>query len=179
MKVNKHWGMLAFAWATLAAATTSAQDAYKWGDIDCAQSRIVPLSNGKCRATNVVSGGDTAGGQFQRWSVQSSTPYTHVSLHESLIPNSYIRTTQTGPEYLKSANQRAKSASSISEAKRYSDADFYLFRANDEECVGFRRYGPSRSVGYAWIMAGVTCAPKGTPLAQARIAEFIDSARLK
>jgi hypothetical protein len=142
-----------------------AQDAYKWADIDCAQSRIVPLPGVKCRATNVVSGGASAGGQFQRWAILGNQPYLHVYVAESLESNSYIRTTQTGPDYLSGMNQRAKSAAgAMSEAQRHGGADYYLFKANDEDCVGFRRYGPSRSLGYAWIMGGVTCAPKGTAL---------------
>jgi hypothetical protein len=173
-------GLLSAAVALWPVGEAAAQDAYKWSDVDCAKSRIVMLPGTKCRTTNVVSGGDTAAGQFQQWSLEGTGSYVNVRLHEALAGGSYIYTKQTGTEYLKSRDSRAKGSPDMGNAARHGDADYYLFKASSgENCAGFRRYGPSRSVGYLWIMSGVTCAPKGSALTPAQATAFIDSARVK
>ncbi|MEK7994679.1 MAG: hypothetical protein AAB403_12815 [Planctomycetota bacterium] len=173
-------GLASASVALLTFGDAVAQDAYKWSDIDCGQSRLVPIAGAKCRATNVVSGGDGAGGQFQQWSIQGTGSYVNIRLHEGLAGASYIHTKQTGVEYLKARDSRAKGSPDMGTAARHGDADYYLFKASGgEECVGFRRYGPSRSMGYAWIMGGVMCAPKGSALTPAQANAFIDSARVR
>jgi hypothetical protein len=155
-----------------------AQDAYKWSDINCAESRLAAPAGAKCAATNIVSGGDTARGQFRRWSY--STPTAFVFVWESLT-SEYMYTRATGVEYIKGISTVARDGREWSEVQRHDGADYYRFKsAAGSDCVGFRRYGPSRSAGHAWIMAGVTCAtPRGTPLAQTRITEFIESAKVR
>jgi hypothetical protein len=174
------WASVIAVLSTMGLSDARAQGTYNWSDIDCAQSRLVATSGAKCRGTNVVSGGVTADGQFQRWSIVGSQPYSHVYLHESLNSNSYITTRETTVDFLKWMNQRAKSASDMTGPNKHGGADYYLFKTKDgEDCAGFRRFGPSRSVGYAWVMGGIICSPKGTALAPAQITAFIDGALVK
>ena len=67
----------------------------------------------------------------------------------------------------------------MSAVARHDGADYYRFKAQGEDCAGFRKMGPQRSHGYAWIMGGVTGAPAGTPLTDDRIAAFIDGAQVR
>jgi len=170
--------VLAAGWV----ASTAAQDAYTWSDINCAESRLVALPNGKCRATNIVSGGsDGAGGQFRRWSTFSASgPYAFISMHEALIARSHIFTRQTGIEYLKAINAVARDGVEFGDVQRHDGADYYLFKSSARnECVGFRRYGPVRGEGYAWIMGGVTCEPNRAPLSKPRVSAFIEAGKVR
>ena len=162
-------------------ASAAAQDAYKWSDINCAESRLVALPNGKCRATNVVSGGDSAGGQFRNWSTFSASgPYAFIQLFESQAARSHVYTRQTGIEYLKAITNVARDGLEFGDVQRHDGTDYYLFKSSTRnECVGFRRYGPARGAGYAWIMGGVTCEPNRAPLSKARISGFIESAKVR
>lgn len=165
------------AWTATSAA---AQGTYNWSDVDCAQSRLVPLPDTKCLATNVVNGGAGAGGQFQQWGLKGTVPYISIGLHEAMGTNAYISTNVTGAEYLKLWDGQAKRSPDLGSPARHGNSDYYLFKASGgESCVGFRRYGPSKSGWFAWILMGVKCAPRGGTLTLAEATAFIDSVRVK
>jgi hypothetical protein len=53
--MNIRGAAFSIAVAIASISSAAAQDAYKWADIDCKESRLVPLASTKCRATNLVS----------------------------------------------------------------------------------------------------------------------------
>lgn len=169
------------AFLMLAGTTAaSAQATHVWADIDCAVSRVVPLPGVTCRTTNVAAGSEVAGGRSQRHAVTGTTPlgYVYIFMTEAVDPAASVATLKDAVDYLKLFSRRAADGSSWSAMSRYDGADYCTFRsAEGEACVGFRKFGDRRSFGYAWIMAGLLCAPKGQVLQHAQIAQFIDGAQ--
>lgn len=163
-----------------AAPGAAAQGTYTWGDVDCAQSRLVALPDTSCLATNVVNGGQGAGGQFRQWGLKGINPYISIALHEAMGTNAYIYTKQTGAEYLKAWDRLARESPDLRSPARHGNSDYYLFTSSSgESCVGFRRYGPTKSGWFAWILMGVKCVPKGATLTVAEATAFIDSVRVR
>lgn len=160
----------------------AAQTDYKFDNIDCAQSRVIPLAGMTCRATNVVTGGSTTGGMFKRWSVAGTTSdaYTHYFIWEGLDMRSHIRIVETLPEYLQWANARAQAGSQFGATTRYKDVDYTTFRGKEgRPCAGFRRLGDSRGAGYAYVMGGIKCWTNEREVTPAQITQFIDEGRLR
>lgn len=149
-----------------------------WGEIDCAKSRLLAPSGTKCRATNRYPG-DNGVGEFQIWSVRGDNPYLFLILNEALLSNSSLRFTNTTEDYLRSIGP-GKEGTAFS-AKAHRDGyDYLTFRSKaGAECTGFRKGGPSRSVGYLWVLGGILCLPSGAQLDQARIFKFMDDAQVK
>lgn len=173
-----------FAWVALmmlaGATTASAQETHVWTEVDCALSRVAPLPGATCRTTNVAAGSEVAGGRSQRHAVAGTTPlgYVYILMTEAIDSAASIATLKNAMDYLKLINKRAADGASWSAVSRHGGADYHTFKSNEAEaCVGFRKFGDRRSAGYAWIMAGLLCAPRGEELQHAHLATFIDGAR--
>ncbi|MDP1681904.1 MAG: hypothetical protein Q8L39_09025 [Burkholderiales bacterium] len=149
-----------------------------WSVVDCSQSRLVAPSGATCRGTNRYAG-DNGVGEFQIWSIRGNSPYQYLILNESLNSSSSIRFTNTTEEYLRRIGP-GKNATGFSGKLHRNGADYFTFTSKaGEECTGFRRGGPSRSVGYLWVLGGILCLTKGEKLDQARIFKFMDDAQVK
>ncbi len=157
-----------------------AQTAIVWGVIDCSLSRLVAPPGTTCRATNEVAFTDHDFGQFKYWSVRGNNPYYFMIVGEGLNSKSRIMLTGSGPDYLREISPLAKGAAIIAGPSQRNGADYYVFTSSrGQACTGFRKPGPPRSDGHIWLIGGVLCMAKGTPLDQTRIFEFVDSAKVK
>jgi hypothetical protein len=160
--------------------TASAQATHVWAEVDCAASRVAPLPGATCRTTNVAAGSEVAGGRSQRHAVVGTTPlgYVYIFMTEAVDSAASIATLKNAIDYLKLISKRAADGSSWSALSGYGGADYHTFKSSEgEACVGFRSFGDRRSLGYAWIMAGLLCVPKGQDLQHPQIVQFIDGAR--
>lgn len=157
----------------------SAQN-YTFSDIDCSQSRIAPLPGGRCRVTDTYSAAQTGGGLFRIWQVLGKNRYLNVIMDESLVANSYITSLGLLEAYLRHMDSRARAVATLVGPSRHGDSDYYTYTATSgEECVGFRRYGPSSGLGYVWVLGGVACEERGRTLSQDQIRSFIDSVQVR
>lgn len=172
-------GVFVAGFVLLISYAAAPQNAVVWSIVDCSQSPLVAPPGTTCRGTNAFTGSDGQG-QFQSSSVRGDNPYRFIVLIESASNLSHVVFSESGADYLRKISPRAKDAVTISGPKNRNGADYFVFKSSGgEECTGFRKPGPSRSGGYKWAMGGVLCLPKGTPLDEARIFEFVDSAKLK
>jgi hypothetical protein len=164
-----------------------AQETRKWTDIDCAQSRLVVPSGLKCRATQIYTGargsrGTSAGGLFQRWSafgtVNGSKVFYFVT--EGSEPSSFTYTSATLLETITSAGAVTKGATQLSELKQVQGGDYATFvRPPGEACFGVRKFGPSQSNGYKWIMYGGRCDLAGHTASAAEVSQFLADVTLR
>jgi hypothetical protein len=160
----------------------SGQQAYAWSDVDCTRSRIAPLAGATCRTTNVAAGGDVAGGPGRRHSVRGTTAHGYVAvfMSEGIGSGAHVLTRKSTLEYLKLIDKRATDGSGWSDRTTYDGADYHTFVSSEgEACVGFRKLGDVRSFGYAWMMNGLLCAPKGQMLQRTQIGQFIDGMHVR
>jgi hypothetical protein len=172
----------AIALAMLVSTPAAAQEALVWSEVDCARSRIVPISGAICRGTNAGAGSEMAGGVGQRHSLRGGTPFGYVSvvMSEGTAGQACVLTLKSTVDYLKLIDVRAAGASGWSGVTKYGDAEYATFKSSEgEECVGFRKLGERRNLGYAWMMHGLLCAPKEQTLQDAQMIRFIDDARVR
>jgi len=152
-----------------------------WSEIDCASSRIEPLPDLKCRSTGSVP--NPWGGTYRWWSVAGPTRgsyYTHLFLSEGATAADAVSVRHSLVEHLKWMNPRAENGTDFGDGGRYRETDWMTFRnARANHCVGFRRLGDSRRMGFAWVLAGMRCwAAKQQPTT-AQAHQFMDEARLR
>lgn len=170
---------LAIASLSLAFGSDASAQRAEWSVIDCAQSRLVAPSGTRCRATNVW-GSDDGQGQFQSWTVRGDNPYLFLLVQEGRTSISSLYLKNSTEEYLRGARTRATDGTNFSAKLHRNGYDYLTFTSKQgEDCTGFRKPGPSRSVGYVWVMLGVLCLGSGEKLDQARIFKFMDDAQLR
>ena len=170
-----------FTGAMLAATgATSAQEPLVWTTIDCAASHLAPVEGTACLSTDVVSGGIAAGGRGQRHMLRGTTALGSVVvvMSEALDDLAYVMTLKNTVDFLKLLDRRAADASAWSDAAFHGTAEYFTFRSGDgDRCVGLRRLGANRSLGYAWMIHAILCAASGQALQPGQIVQFIDSVR--
>ena len=170
---------LALGWAGMAVA----QDAPRWSDIECAQSRLSTPPGLQCKATQNYAGGDSstgsAGGTFRRWlaSGRMSGAGVFYYLAEATSLGASV---MEGSSLQKDIRNEMKDGNMIHEFSpmgHRGGADYMTFMTGTgNSCVGIRRYGPSQGDGYRWILYGVSCDPRGRTITDAQIDGFIAGA---
>jgi hypothetical protein len=175
--VGKTASILAMAVLGFLDTSIAASQPIHWREISCSDSRLVAPVDAKCEAAGPFGSSD-GHAQFDGWLVRSDKPYTHIRMSESRTSVGHIRFDLILVDWLKRMDDRARSAKTFFDRRRFEDADYVLFVSDRaEECVGFRRGGTARSVGYKWTVTGVQCLPRGTPLGDAEAAAFMRVAR--
>jgi hypothetical protein len=169
----------AVGWAGMAVA----QDAPRWSDIDCAQSRLSSPPGLQCRATQNYAGGDvstgSAGGTFRRFLASGRMNGAGVFYYLAEA-TSLGASVMEGASLQKDVRTEMKDGNMIHEFSPMGNrggADYMTFMTGaGNACVGIRRYGPSQGDGYRWILYGVSCDPRGKPVTDAQIDGFIAGA---
>jgi hypothetical protein len=175
---------LLFGLAAFVSVSTSAfaQETPVWSDVDCAQSKIVAPAGFKCRATQEYYGGQgtassDAGGKFRQWSASATLNNVRLYyfLHEAIGGRSNITATESLEERIKQLGRKADK--NFSQTLPMAGGDYVRYEGPaGQPCVGIRKYGPSTSIGFRWIMAGTRCAQKDKTISDQDIASFIASA---
>jgi hypothetical protein len=163
-------------------AAAAAQPAPVWSTVDCARSRIAPLAEAACGSTGPGSFGDVAGGPGQRHVVRGITPegYVAITLSEGAESGAYVLSRLDPVGYLKIVDRRAADGSEWAQGTARDGAAYHTFRSSvGEACVGFRKVGERRSLGYAWMMHALLCAPAGRLLEPEGIERFLAAARVR
>jgi len=179
------WSMWRVLVAGLGASTLSATQGLAqtvtWSEIDCASSRIEPLPGLKCRSTGSVA--NPWGGRHLLWSVAGPTPgsyYSHLFLSEGATAADAVSVQHSLVDHLKWMNQRAENGTDFGGGGRYRETDWITFKNPQANyCVGFRRLGDSRRMGFAWVMAGIRCWGAKHQPTTAQAHQFMDEARLR
>ena len=70
-------------------------------------------------------------------------------------------------------------ATNFSALTNRGGTDFMTFTTAGNSCVAVRRYGPSTSGGYGWILNAIRCDPPGRTTSDAEIDRFIAGARVR
>jgi hypothetical protein len=174
--------LLALAGFAAIAAGASAQDTHVWSDIDCGQSKLVVPAGLKCRATQEYSGGTGtasagAGGMFRRWSAFGTVNNVRIYyfLHEAIGTGSNVTATETLEERVKQLGQKADK--NFSPTSPMAGGDYVRYEGpTGQPCVGIRKYGPSTSIGFKWILVGTRCVQKGQTISDQDISSFIATA---
>lgn len=176
------WRILvaSFGAATLFATQGLAQTV-KWSEIDCASSRIEPLPGLKCRSTGSTP--NSWGAPYLQWSVAGPTPgkyYTHLFLSEGATAANAVSVRHSLVDQLKRMNQRAENGTDFDGGGRYQETDWITFKNPQANyCVGFRRLGDSRRMGFAWVLVGIRCWGAKHQPTTAQAYQFMDEARLR
>ena len=163
----------------------SAQEARKWADIDCAQSKIVAPSGLKCRSTQLYAGSDSkvmgagAGGQFQRWtSFGTLADRSQVFFYASAAaePQSWTRPSASLEETVRGFNRDFQSAKDFTQLAQLNGGDYQRFtNPKGDACVAIRKVGGSQSAGYQWYLVAGKCAAKGASISDAEISDFLST----
>jgi len=164
------------------ASQAVAQEAPKWTDIDCAQSKIVGPTGLRCRATQEYSGGNALnakagpGGTFRHWAeigtVNGSKLYYFLkeatSTRSSILP---ISLEQTVKDF------GGSGATNFSTASPTSGGDYLRFvNRSGENCIAVRKVGPSSANGNKWYLMAIKCAPKAQTIPDTEPALFLATA---
>ncbi|MBI3199380.1 MAG: hypothetical protein HYZ40_18090 [Rhodospirillales bacterium] len=168
-------------------ATAQAQGSLKFTTIDCSASKIVAPPGLVCLVSNERAGGDfgagTSEGLFKYWSAISRKDLTRKTYYyavEALETKSTIRIGDRLVDEIQRVSAQAKGATDLSKLNQVAGADYVTFKAGTgESCVGFRRAGPSKLTGYAWVLYGTECAPHGQHLGEGDITKFISTSTFK
>jgi len=176
-------GLAFLAFITIAATAFAQQTPVSYG-IACAHSRIAVPDGLRCQTTQNYSGyqnSDDGGGTFRNWAasgaiggVQFLYLMTEVtSMDVGLNPSRTLHDTIK-------AELASAGPTNFSALAHRGGADFVTFSlAAGNSCVGIRRYGPSETLGYRWILVAVRCEPTGRATSQADIDGFIAAARVR
>ena len=162
------------------AGPAPAQDKAVWGDVDCAQSKIIAPSGLKCRATQEYALGIRTIGRL--WAAFGTLGgvklYYYVADVSSTVGRGAGVTTSALDTSLTSVSPQGKNATGFSALLSRSGADFLTFTsAAGEPCVGIRKFGPrGGDSGYKWILYATRCSPKGKPVSEQAIEKFITDA---
>jgi hypothetical protein len=173
------FGLAAFGSVSIPAF---AQETRVWSDIDCAQSKIVAPADFKCRATQEYYGGQgtsssDASGKFRQWSASATLNNVRLYyfLHEAIGARSNVTATESLEERIKQLGQKADK--NFSQTLPMAGGDYVRYEGPaGQPCVGIRKYGPSTTTGFKWIMVGTRCLQKGKSISDQDIVSFIASA---
>ena len=150
--------------------------------MDCAQSKLVTAAGLRCRATNVFGSrgapSSTGGGQVKSWNasgtVQQAKLYYYVT---EIVDTTTSVKVATLSDDIRVISPQAKSAANMSGLEKKGDADFVTFNnAQNDNCVGIRKYGATRAAGYSWILYATRCTPAAQKASDAEINAFIAGA---
>jgi hypothetical protein len=159
-------------------AYAGAQEKIVWSDVDCAQSKLVTPAGLRCRATNVFGtrgvATSTGGGQVKSWNasgiVQQTKLYYYVT--EIIDTTSYVQVASLSDD-IRVISPQAKGAANMSGLERKGDADLVTFNnAQNDNCVGIRKYEPARGGGYRWVLYATRCTPAAQKASDAEISAF-------
>jgi hypothetical protein len=183
---SKAWTCTAVAMVSIAMTPVAlAQEAPKWSDVDCAQSRIVGPTGLKCRATQVYSGGtkatSNAGGQTQHWSMVGTVNGAKLFyfLKESVAPTGNVITVSL-ESAIKDFSPQGKNPRDLTGAVKMGEGEYARFTGpNDDVCVATRKFGPSRKHGNQWYLLATKCVPKGRTISDADIATLMAAADIR
>ena len=166
-----------------------AQEARKWAEIDCAQSKIVAPAGLKCRTTQLYSGSDSktmgagAGGQFQRSTAFGTLPdgsqvFYYVS--EAGEPQSWTRPNASLEDVVRGFNRSFQSAKDFTQLAQLNGGDYQRFtNPKGEACVAIRKVGGAQSAGYQWYLVAGRCAVNGASISEAEVADFLKRADVR
>jgi hypothetical protein len=166
--------------------STFSQEAHVWSDVDCGQSNIVVPAEFKCRATQEYSGGQgnstsDAGGRFRRWTAtgMSNNAKAYYLLQEGVgTTRSQITATETLEQRIKQIGSRTDK--NFTQTQSMAGGDYVRYEsAGGTPCVGIRKYGPSTTGGFKWIIVGTLCGQKGKVISDQDIASFMASANYR
>lgn len=181
------FGTVAVVAMSLVSPQAFAQETPRLYDLACVHSKIEVPEGLRCQTTQNYSGfrnsadGD-GNGTFRNWvargtidGVQYLYLMTEVtSMNVGLNPSISLQDT------IRAEVTPASRPANFSALTHRSGADFMTFTlGNGSACVGVRRYGPSETVGYRWILNAVRCAPPGTALSAADVDSYIVGVRLR
>lgn len=176
---------LAFLALGMTSAGAFAQETPVPYAIACVHSRIAVPDGFRCETTQNYSGyqySTDAGGTFRNWAaagvidgVRFFYLMTEVtSMGTGLNPGLALQ------DMIKAEITSAYQARNFSALAHRDGADFTTFTiAAGNSCVGLRRYGPSESVGYRWILTAIRCEAPGRATTQREIDSFIAAARVR
>ena len=164
-----------------------AQQGLKFTGIDCSASKIVAPPGLVCLVSNERAGGDfgagTSEGLFKYWTAISRKDVARKTYYyavEALETKSTVRIGDKLVDEIQRVSAQAKGATDISGLNQLAGADYVTFKAGTGEfCVGFRRAGPSKLTGYAWVLYGTECAPHGQRLGEGDVSKFISASTFK
>lgn len=171
--------LLALLTAGSLSASAFAQATPQWWNIACAHSKISVPAGLTCRTTQNFSGfpnSDDGQGTYRNWTasgVVGGVEYFYLltevtSRDRGLTPTKSLQDT-IRLEMLPSAQP-----SGFSALTNRGGADYITYAtAQGASCVSVRRYGPSATVGYQWILYAVRCQPQGGTVSDAEIDRLI------
>jgi hypothetical protein len=175
---------LAFLALGTISAGAFAQETPVFFGIACAHSKIAVPDGLRCQTTQNYSGyqnSDDAGGTFRNWAASGAingVQFVYL-MTEVTSMDTGLNPTKTLQDTIKGELPTAK-ATNFSALVHRGGADFTTFTiAAGNACVGIRRYGPSESVGYRWILTAVRCEPPGRATSEAEIDRFIAGAKVR
>lgn len=184
MKRRVIWGSALAAGVPAAfASTAGAQETPKWSDIDCGQTKLVTPAGLRCRSTQEYSGGSriasgsNAGGSTKEWATLGTVNgrrvyyYAKEALAEKSSVFPYVLV-----DGIKSLSPQGKGATDFSAPQPAGGGEFVRFTsATGDACVGARKEGPTRKLGFHWILFATECAPKGKAISDGEIPDFVAS----
>lgn len=143
---------------------------------------IVAPAGLKCRATQEYAGGTGniagagAGGTFRRWAtfgtVGGNKYYYYII--EGIGGRSHIVAEASLQAALINLSPEGKGAKDFSQLSNLNGGDFLRFvSATGGACVGIRKYGPSSSGGFKWILYATRCAQRGKTISDSDIGNLI------
>jgi hypothetical protein len=161
------------------------QDTRVWSDVDCSDSKLIVPNGFKCRATQLYSGGTGtadagAGGQFRQWSASATVNNIRLYyyVHEAIGGRSTVTTTESLETRIRQLG--AKGDKNFTPTAPMAGGDYVRYEGPaGQPCVGIRKYGPSTTAGFKWILVGTRCGQKGMTLSDQDIAAFIASAKVR
>ena len=176
------FGVLVFGSLVGLTIVASAQETRVWADVDCSQMKITVPAGFKCRATQEYYGGQgastsDAGGVFRRWTAAGTVNNARLYyyLHEAIGTRSNVTSTESLEERTKQIGQ--KTDKNFTQTKPIAGGDYVRYEsASGQPCVGIRKYGPSTTTGFKWIITGTRCDQKGKAISDQDIANFMASA---
>ena len=161
----------------LMGGSAGAQDAPRFSDIDCARSRIAAAAGLTCQVTQNMSGGaDDAEGTSRTWVAYGNRngAQTFYVINESTSPGQGWQENFSLHKDMRLYMQSSGAPRDFSPLGNRDGADYITFASPaGNACVGVRRYGPSTSGGYRWILHGFRCEPSGKALTESEIDGFI------
>jgi hypothetical protein len=175
--------LFGFAAFVNVSAAAFAQETHVWSEVDCAQSKIVvPTPGFKCRATQEYYGGQGtaasgAGGMFRQWTASATLNNVRIYylLHEATAAKSTVTTTESLEQRIKQLGQKADK--NFSSTLPMAGGDYVRYEGPaGQPCIGIRKYGPSTTTGFKWIMLGTHCVQKGRTISDQDVGSFIASA---
>jgi hypothetical protein len=168
------------------AASAVAQETPRLFEIACAHSRLAVPDGLRCQTTRNYSGFPNSadsdpGGTFRNWLASGTVDgvqYLYLMVEVTSM-NVGLNPVKTLHDTIKAEIALAR-ATNFSALAHRGGADLMTFDiAAGNACVGIRRYGPSETVGYRWILNAVRCEPPGRTISEPDIDSFIAGATVR